>query len=212
VEIAKQIRLRDLSGIIAIDFIDMHNLNHIYQVEEALRNALSGDHAALRISSINEFGVLFLSRQRSGFNIYEILYKKCAHCIGYGFLRTVHSLAFEILSEIRLSLHSHPNTKHINVECAANIVEFMLNDLRGVLYNLEKNDQKITITINDNIPNSFKITPPGEYIVPIPVMHQPAQQQNIILKVRYLEPDLPLYRHYISLDHGQCLVDFNHII
>jgi hypothetical protein len=88
----------------------------------------------------------------------------------------------------------------------------MLNDLRGVLYNLEKNDQKITITINDNIPNSFKITPPGEYIVPIPVMHQPAQQQNIILKVRYLEPDLPLYRHYISLDHGQCLVDFNHII
>lgn len=210
VEIANQIRLRDLSGIIAIDFIDMHNLGNIYKVEEEFRQAIKGDHASIRVSNINEFGVLLLSRQRSNFNIYEILYKRCDSCIGYGFIRTVPSMVFEIISEIRLSIHANPNNKIITVECPKNVAEFILNDLRNILYNLEKDDLRIKIVINENLKNTFNIMPKGEFkfVKPEVKIILPEVPEEIINmpKIRYKQIDLRLSRSYISLDGGGLLM------
>ena len=160
-EIAKQIRLRDLSGIIAIDFIDMSNEHNLKQIELTFRNAFQNDTAMTRISGINEFGVLMMSRQRSNLNLYQQFYSQCNICIGHSFIKTTEMLAFEILNEIRLSIFSYPK-QLISVECESRVSHFILNKLRSIIYHLEKHGNQIEINTNNQLSNTFKISPKAQ--------------------------------------------------
>jgi len=96
-EIARQVRLRDLAGLIVIDFIDMDNPKHIAQVERKVRDCFRNDRARVQISRISPFGLLELSRQRLRPNILETTARPCPHCHATGFIRSKESMALMIL-------------------------------------------------------------------------------------------------------------------
>jgi len=99
-EIARQLRLRDLAGLIVIDFIDMEDGRNNGAVERRLKEAMKNDRARLQIGRISAFGLLELSRQRLRPSLHEINFEKCPHCAGIGYVRSVDSAAFSILRAI----------------------------------------------------------------------------------------------------------------
>lgn len=204
-EVANQIRLRDLSGIIAIDFIDMHGTNDNSQVEAAFRSAMQNDTALSKIANINDFGVLMISRQRIGLNLHQQVYTKCNSCIGHGFIKTTSMLAFEMLSEIRLSIHSNPG-ELIKVECSENASNYMLNEMRQKIASLERNGTRINISTNRAYCNEFTVHPKGElkdseiskFIHPV--------VEKASITPRFMQ-DLNFSPQYIVQDGGMMIID-----
>ena len=96
-EIGKQLRLRDLAGLIVIDFIDMEEMRHNREVERRLKEALRLDRARIQLGRISHFGLLEMSRQRLRPSLFESSNSPCPHCEGTGFIRTTESLALQIL-------------------------------------------------------------------------------------------------------------------
>jgi ribonuclease E len=99
-EIGKQLRLRDLAGLIVIDFIDMEEMRHNREVERRLKEALRLDRARIQLGRISHFGLLEMSRQRLRPSLFETSNSPCPHCEGTGFIRTTESLALQILRVI----------------------------------------------------------------------------------------------------------------
>jgi ribonuclease E len=100
-EVARQLRLRDMGGLIVIDFIDMRNIKHIQEIEKALRQAVKRDKARTQVARISQFGLLELSRQRLKPTILEGNYLHCPHCEGTGLVKSTVSLALSVLRRIR---------------------------------------------------------------------------------------------------------------
>ena len=103
-EIARQIRLRDLGGIIVCDFIDMQRHGSRRQVERALHDAMASDRARSKLGRISQFGLLELTRQRLGPGLSKMLFHNCPRCRGSGRLRTVESRACAILRRLGSAL------------------------------------------------------------------------------------------------------------
>jgi ribonuclease E len=99
-QVARQLRLRDLSGLVVIDFIDMHDPKHIQQVERRFKEATKNDRARLQIGRISQFGLLELSRQRLRPSLMENHATQCPHCEGTGYIRSTESCALQILRAI----------------------------------------------------------------------------------------------------------------
>jgi ribonuclease E len=104
-EIVRQLRLRDLGGVIIVDFIDMALEKHRRGVERRLVEALRGDRARIKVGRISAFGMLELTRQRVGPGLKRTVFVGCPHCKGTGLVRTVQSKALAILREVRAILH-----------------------------------------------------------------------------------------------------------
>ena len=98
-EIARQLRLRDMAGLVVIDFIDMENNGNIRKVEKAMKNALANDRARIQVGRISSFGLMEMSRQRLRTGVLEASTRPCPHCEGTGFVRTASSAG---LSALRL--------------------------------------------------------------------------------------------------------------
>ena len=178
-EIARQIRLRDLSGLLAIDFIDMYDKNYIESIEETFKQEMlvGGNKQQMRILSMNEFCVMMLSRQRINQNLHHFFYSQCS--ITKGFYRNKQSMAFEILFEIRLSLISVKG-KAIKVECPPNVADYLLNECRELLYGLElKSKQRIFIQPSLTLISDFKIDPKHSYIMP-QVKSKKSEQKTLV--------------------------------
>ncbi len=130
-EIARQLRLRDLAGLVVIDFIDMYDQKHRRNVERALRDELQNDRARIQLGRISVFGLLEMSRQRLGASFFETITEPCKHCNGTGYVRSVEILAVSILRSIR---HA----------CADNqvgvIYVYTTNEVIAYLMNYKKND------------------------------------------------------------------------
>src|SRR6202012_2973596 len=99
-EVARQLRLRDLAGLIVIDFIDMEDGRNNAAVERRLKESMRADRARLQTGRISPFGLLELSRQRLHPSLMEINFEKCPHCAGLGLVRSVDSAAISILRMI----------------------------------------------------------------------------------------------------------------
>ncbi len=99
-EIARQLRLRDLAGLLVIDFIDMEDNNHIQQVERKLKESLKPDRARIQMGRISHFGLLELSRQRLRPSLMETHTSPCTHCHGTGIIRSTESLSLQVLRVI----------------------------------------------------------------------------------------------------------------
>jgi ribonuclease E len=135
-EIARQLRLRDLAGLIVIDFIDMEENRNNRSVEKKLKDCLKNDRARIQVGRISPFGLLEMSRQRIRTGVLESSSVICQHCGGSGFVRSTPSVALQVLRSIEESLlrsASHNLVVRTRVECAF----YILNQKRGHLRDIE---------------------------------------------------------------------------
>ncbi len=135
-EIARQLRLRDLGGLIVIDFIDMTSRKHQREVEECLRRAMQIDKARVQIGRISRFGLLELSRQRLRPSLGESSQETCPRCDGYGTIRSVESLALSILRLVEEEAMKD-YTGQIVVQASPEAVNFLHNEKRAALAQVE---------------------------------------------------------------------------
>ena len=135
-EIARQLRLRDLGGLIVIDFIDMMDKKHIAEVEKSFKKALSIDKARIQLSRISKFGMLELSRQKKQSTIQEISYTRCPYCKGSGLRPSLEYAALgafrKIESEAVKGIYSE-----LRIILPHEIADYILNHKRSELLNLE---------------------------------------------------------------------------
>ncbi|MBN1635502.1 MAG: ribonuclease E/G [Deltaproteobacteria bacterium] len=161
-EIARQLILRDLGGLIVIDFIDMRPREHNRQVEKALRVGLKHDRAHIVFGRISQFGLLEMSRERLSPPLLEKSHVPCAICEGTGLLRSVESSAFMALRDINLSLNRNKSSK-IKVGLPEDVAIYILNRQRKHLMLLEsKFSTEISIyTVQELKRGQVKIEPIG---------------------------------------------------
>jgi ribonuclease E len=148
--IACQLRLRDIGGLIVIDFIDMPSMRHRREVESELRNALKLDKARTQVGTISpRFGLLEMSRQRLRHSLGEATRNICPKCDGSGSIRSVESISLSILRMVEEDA-IRPGTSQIQVQLPVDLATFMINEKREHIAKIEK-DQNIQILIIPNI-------------------------------------------------------------
>ena len=128
-EVARQLRLRDLAGLIVIDFIDMEEKRNNRAVEKRLKEALKYDRARIQVGRISHFGLLEMSRQRIRASVMESTMEVCPHCLGLGHVRSNSSIALHVFRSIEDYLTRHPRFDVI-VRCPTNIAIDILNTKR----------------------------------------------------------------------------------
>src|SRR4029079_6210324 len=145
-EIARQLRLRDLAGLIVIDFIDMDENRNNRSVERRLKECLKQDRARIQVGLISHFGLLEMSRQRIRTSVLESSTDKCPYCGGSGHVRSVSSLALQLLRGLEEQLIKGA-THNLIVRTRAEVAFYVLNHKRSHLRSLEERF-RITITIS----------------------------------------------------------------
>lgn len=147
-EVARQLRLRDLAGLIVIDFIDMDEKRNNRTVERRLKDALRNDRARIQVGRISHFGLMEMSRQRIRTSVLESSTEKCPHCGGTGHVRSVSSVALQLLRGIEETLQKS-GTHNLIVRTRPEIALYVLNHKRAHLGALEQR-YRVTITINSD--------------------------------------------------------------
>ncbi len=153
-EIARQLRLRDLGGLVVIDFIDMTPVRHQREVENRLRDAVRLDRARVQIGRISRFGLLEMSRQRLSPSLAEASHHICPRCTGTGVIRDNESLALSVLRLIEEEALKD-NTAQVLAVVPVPIASYLLNEKRRSVNHIERN-QQVTITV---VPNAEMETP-----------------------------------------------------
>jgi ribonuclease E len=139
-EIARQLRIRDIGGLIVIDFIDMLQASHQREVENCLRNALKQDRARIQIGRISRFGLLEMSRQRLGSSLRRSSRITCPRCDGQGSIRTVESLAHSILNLIQEQTAKNEQAQ-LQVMAPVDIATYLINEKRAQILQIEQQSQ-----------------------------------------------------------------------
>ncbi len=153
-EIGRQLRLRDLGGLIVIDFIDMESSRNQREVENRLRDALHYDRARVQVGKISRFGLLELSRQRLAPSLEEGSFTPCPRCNGIGHIRGTESSALHILRIIQEEAMKE-NSAVIHVQVPVDVATFLLNEKRSDIHRIESR-LKVDVTL---IPNPHLETP-----------------------------------------------------
>ncbi|WEX87406.1 ribonuclease E/G [Sinorhizobium garamanticum] len=136
-EVARQLRLRDLAGLVVIDFIDMEEKRNNRAVEKKLKDCLKNDRARIQVGRISHFGLLEMSRQRIRASVLESTMQTCPHCNGTGHVRSQSSVALHVLRGIEEYLLK--NTTHdITVRTIPEIALYLLNQKRGTIMDYEQ--------------------------------------------------------------------------
>jgi ribonuclease E len=153
-EVARQMRLRDLGGLIVIDFIDMENSKNQREVESRLKDAMQVDRARVQMGKISRFGLMELSRQRLRPALSEGSHMTCPRCNGTGSIRDIESSALHVLRIIQEEAMKE-NTAAINTQVPVDVATYLLNEKRGEIAKLEAR-LKIEVVL---IPNKHLETP-----------------------------------------------------
>ncbi len=135
-ELCRQLRLRDLGGLIVIDFIDMRNKKHIREVEKEVRASMKRDKAKVDTSKISRFGLMQISRQKMGAPIEKASYKSCPHCQGRGVIRSVETQALYYLRRIQTGI-SRKKVDKVDCKLPLEVAQYLLNKKRHELSELE---------------------------------------------------------------------------
>ncbi len=148
VEIARQLRLRDLGGLIVIDFIDMDDYRNNFKVEKSLKTALVRDRARVQIGRISMFGLMELSRQRLRSSLIDKSFERCNYCKGSGLILNSSSIIEQIIKVIKEKISDNKNSI-INVKCNSDLAENLLNNKKNEIFSLEnKFESKINFYFN----------------------------------------------------------------
>jgi ribonuclease E len=138
-EVARQVRIRDLSGLIVIDFIDMSDVRHNIAVEKRLKESLSMDRARIQVGRISQFGLLEMSRQRLRSSILEASSSRCPYCSGSGLMRSKESLSVQLLRILEELVATLPETDSpLTVRLESSLAFFLLGHKRRELEALEE--------------------------------------------------------------------------
>ncbi|CAA2930671.1 ribonuclease E [Arsenophonus endosymbiont of Bemisia tabaci] len=148
-EIARQLRLRDLGGLIVIDFIDMTPVHHQREVENRLREAVRQDRARIQIARISRFGLLEMSRQRLSPSLGESSHHVCPRCSGTGTIRDNESLSLSILRLIEEEALKE-NTHEVHAIVPVPIASYLLNEKRQSVNDIERRQHNIRVIIVPN--------------------------------------------------------------
>jgi ribonuclease E len=135
-EIARQLRLRDLGGVIICDFIDMRSEKHRREVERALREALKEHKERAKVLRMSRFGIIELTRQRSRPSVQRSIFQDCPHCRGSGLIKTPESMALEVMRLLQLAAHRE-GIQRIQVYVAPQIGDHLINRRRRTISALE---------------------------------------------------------------------------
>lgn len=145
VEVARQLRLRDMGGLVVIDFIDMRQRKNAREVEKALKTSLKIDKARVTVGRIShQFGLLEMSRQRIKANLGEGAYRACAHCQGKGRIQSEESCSISLLRQIQAST-AKGNVSKVLCRAAVDVANYLHNNKRRELHDLE---QRYNLTIS----------------------------------------------------------------
>ncbi|SMN16531.1 Ribonuclease E [uncultured Candidatus Thioglobus sp.] len=148
-EIALQLQLRDIGGLVVIDFIDMASEEHRQAIEKAMETATQSDRARIQIGNISKFGLLEMSRQRLMSSVTESVEKLCSACQGRGTIPTVPTLALNILRQLEDGCNATNQTSKITIQSSVEVITYILNEKRQDVTKLElKHDIKITLLPN----------------------------------------------------------------
>lgn len=150
-EVARQLRIRDIGGLIVIDFIDMASRKHAQQVEERLRAATKGDKARIQLARISRFGLLEMSRQRLHPSVRETTSEVCPRCTGRGHVLTVESMALQMLTRME-DLAEAGKKPTLIVQVPSDTGEYLMNNKRDNIARIEENyDVQITLQIRPDL-------------------------------------------------------------
>lgn len=153
-EIARQLRIRDIGGLVVIDFIDMTPVRHQREVENCLRNALRHDRARIQIGRISRFGLMEMSRQRIRSSLTKSNHLTCPRCEGQGTIRSIESQALAIIHLLQEQA-AKSKSIHFQLQLPLDLNTFITNEKRGLISEIERLCQvKITI-----LPNEFLQSP-----------------------------------------------------
>ncbi|MDG1468702.1 MAG: ribonuclease E [Glaciecola sp.] len=150
-EIARQLRLRDLGGLVVIDFIDMSINKHQREVENRMKDAVSGDRARIQLGRISRFGLLEMSRQRLRPSLGESAHNVCPRCAGHGTIRGTESLALSVLRIIEEECIKD-NTGQVEAQLPVDVATYILNEKRRALWAIEdRNKVDVLVLPNPNL-------------------------------------------------------------
>jgi ribonuclease E len=151
-EIARQLRLRDMAGLVVIDFIDMEQSSHVRKVEKAMKDALKNDRARIQVGRISSFGLMEMSRQRLRTGVLEASTKACPHCEGTGLMRTASSAGLSALHIIEDEA-ARGRGDRILLRAGREAAIYLLNKKRGELAEIEA---RYGVTVEVMIEESFE--------------------------------------------------------
>ncbi len=152
-EVARQMRLRDLGGLVVIDFIDMENPKHQRDVENVLRDALKKDRARVQMGKLSRFGLLELSRQRLKPALGESSHVACPRCAGTGVIRGIESTALHVLRMVQEEAMKD-NTGEVHAQVPVDVATFLLNEKRAELFAMEERlDVNVVLIPNIHLEN-----------------------------------------------------------
>ncbi len=166
-EVARQLRLRDLAGLIVIDFIDMEENRNNRAVERRLKDALKNDRARIQVGRISPFGLMEMSRQRIRTGVLEGSTVLCPHCAGAGMVRATPSVALHVLRSVE-ELLLKSATHHVTVKARSDIALYVLNQKRMHLRSLEETFLvNITVMADDGLTGTHPFSVErGEIVMP----------------------------------------------
>jgi len=172
-EISRQLRLRDLGGLVVIDFIDMDDYRNNFKVEKSIKSALYRDRARIQVGRISMFGLLELSRQRLRSSLIDKTFNKCNYCNGSGLILNSEAISEQIIKVIKEKLSQQENI-NVSVKCNTSLAETLINTKNHEISNLEKNyNSKISFIFD------YKFS-----------LHEPlVESTNIILAKTNIEKD-----------------------
>ncbi len=167
-EVARQLRLRDLAGLIVIDFIDMEENRNNRSVEKRLKDALKNDRARIQVGRISHFGLMEMSRQRIRASVMESTMEVCPHCLGLGHVRSHSSISLHVFRGIEDYLTKHPRNDAI-VRCPLGIALDLLNNKRASLTDMEERfGLRIIVQADPALPGQSFVVEKGEPATGIP--------------------------------------------
>lgn len=174
-EVARQMRLRDMGGVVVTDFIDMREEKHRRGVERALRNAMKRDRARSKVLRISPFGLIEMTRQRIRPSLRRSIYKDCPCCNGTGLVKTAESVAIEIMRTL-ITAASRPDLEQLTVEVQYEVADYLSNRKRRELNQIEDKSElsinvrgrtdvspnHVIIDARDSAGHQFRIPVPGD--------------------------------------------------
>ncbi len=148
-EVARQLRLRDLAGLIVIDFIDMNEGKNRRTIERTMKEALRHDKAKIQVGRISSFGLMEMSRQRMRPSIAESINRSCPHCQGTGTIRSEAALSMQIIRALEKEA-STPEYDRFRVSVTASEAVYILNNMRSEIDKIEKNSDCVVEILIDS--------------------------------------------------------------
>ncbi|MGE5517990.1 MAG: Rne/Rng family ribonuclease [Bacteroidota bacterium] len=176
-EVARQLRLRDLAGLIVIDFIDMEESRNNHAVERRLKEALKDDRARIQVGKISAFGLLELSRQRLRPSLQETTFTPCPHCGGTGLVRSVESAAMHVLRAIEEE-GIRRRSSEVTVYVPSQIALYILNQKRDALAAIEERYEFSVFLLGDD-----SLIPPNLRMDRVKAENRPEEVRPVVLDV-----------------------------